>query len=179
MLEGIIRPFQTPAGSPRIPIGVVVTKVPDPTIIDWGDPGSLPSPISDVVSVTLEKDEMKETQRKERKIRIENPDDPSQYVMVKRPEQMSFDKKHKPSTGGGGGGAGSTATVGSAGPLKKTSESSGVSDDGSQQAYNDFWKDASPEDLLLWGQGYPISKVEMYFRGGDPPNETNPDWPAG
>jgi hypothetical protein len=59
-----------------------------PGLICWGTVGNLPSPQAlPTVDFNVKK---KETKRQERPVRIENPDDPSQYIMVKRADQIVF-----------------------------------------------------------------------------------------
>ena len=102
-LEQIIRPFQTPDVISKRKIVSKSTKLPtDEVVIEWGRSGDAPTPTE------IEKDEEEgvinfkvndcddkynEKNRKFSTVRIENPDDPSQYVMVQRIEQIKFNKK--------------------------------------------------------------------------------------
>jgi hypothetical protein len=92
-MEGIVRPFQSEDFFTRGKIPVPsVNKEADPVVTSWGAKASLPSPESDLVGVNLDKQERYfERSRKTEKIRIENPNDPSQYVVVERPKEMKLD----------------------------------------------------------------------------------------
>lgn len=64
-----------------------------PGLICWGTVGSLPSPIPlPTIGFNVVGEEWKEWGRKSEDVRIENPDDPSQYIMDRRPTQVDFNK---------------------------------------------------------------------------------------
>ncbi len=62
-----------------------------PGAICWGTVGDMPSPerLPGVDFNTVERKHT-EKKRKERDVRIENPDDPEQYIQVKRADQIVF-----------------------------------------------------------------------------------------
>jgi len=74
--------------------------------ICWGTVGDLPSPeqLPTVTLVVRPNEEWKEWGRESEDVRIENPDDPEQYIMDRRPKTIDFDKKE-----GGGNSAPNTA----------------------------------------------------------------------
>lgn len=101
-LEQIIRPFQSRDILSNRRIVSKSTKIPtQEVIVEWGTAGEMPA------ATEIEKDEegginfqvvdcddkYDEKDRKFNTIRIENPDDPSQYVMVERINQITFNKK--------------------------------------------------------------------------------------
>jgi hypothetical protein len=69
-----------------------------PGLLCWGTVGNLPSPQQmPTVDFNVKKTEKK---RVERPIRVENPDDPSQYIEVKRADQITFDTFEAKSSAG-------------------------------------------------------------------------------
>lgn len=101
-LEQIIRPFQSKGVlSTRRIVSKSEKLETEEVIIEWGTAGDLPS------ASEIEKDEegginfnvvkcddkFDEKNRKFTTVRIENPDDPSQYVMVERINQITFNKE--------------------------------------------------------------------------------------
>jgi hypothetical protein len=116
-MEGIVRPFQTEDFFTRGKIPVPsVNKEANPVVVSWGAKVSLPGAESDLIGVQIDKEEKYfERSRKTEKIRIENPNDPSQYVIVERPKQVTFDHKVPKQPGDflktpSGGGSASTTT---------------------------------------------------------------------
>jgi hypothetical protein len=62
-----------------------------PGQICWGTVGQMPSAEpAPTVGFTVKSEEWTETSRKSQIVRVENPDDPSQYVMEDRPTQVKF-----------------------------------------------------------------------------------------
>jgi hypothetical protein len=94
MFEELVRPFERPSvisTGKRIPVTIVkVTR----GVVEarWGDVGTLPKPQSDGIAFGLCNEQMTETDRQTETVRIENPDDSSQFIMVKRAKQLKFDK---------------------------------------------------------------------------------------
>lgn len=101
-IEQIVRPFQNTDVISRRKIVSKSTKIPtQEVIIEWGRAGDAPA------ATQVEHDEegginwqtnncddkFDEKNRKFTTIRIENPDDPTQYVMVERINQINFNKK--------------------------------------------------------------------------------------
>jgi hypothetical protein len=95
-IEKLVRPFQAPDLFSRAKIPVVSeNKLADPIVIVWGDVGEMPSPQSDFIGWTIEhKETLNEMDRKSDTIRIENPEDPSNYVMVKRAKEVNVAHKY-------------------------------------------------------------------------------------
>lgn len=104
-LEAVVRPFvsREPLRSQRIITSSKKAAVPQTSVVTWGAAGTLPSPVeSDAdqpaipISVTTQTkkvtDKNVEKSRETEKVRIENPDDPAQYVMVDRPKKVTFNK---------------------------------------------------------------------------------------
>jgi hypothetical protein len=71
-----------------------------PGYLCWGDEGTLPTPTPAVgPNIEMKPDEVHtEVARKAVSVRIQNPDDPSQYIMVRRADEITFKK-----TGGAAG----------------------------------------------------------------------------
>lgn len=103
MLEQVVRPFQTPGAIVSRQVSSKrIKKQREIARLLWGDTGSLPQPhkVPDDTSGGYNfklKDDCADTysegKRNTSKIRVENPDDSSQYVMVERIDSMSFQKK--------------------------------------------------------------------------------------
>lgn len=65
-----------------------------PGRICWGSVGDLPSPEPlPTVNFTVGGEQWQEWGRKSERVRIENPDDPNQYIIDNRPKSIDFDKK--------------------------------------------------------------------------------------
>jgi len=65
-----------------------------PGRICWGSVGDLPSPEPlPTVNFNVGGEQWQEWGRKSEPVRIENPDDPSQYIIDNRPKSIDFDKK--------------------------------------------------------------------------------------
>lgn len=94
MLEEVIRPFQPPlvTSTGAIPVPST-TKTNQSAILQWGAPGKMPSPTSDAANLKLCTETLKEASRTTSTQRITNPNDSSQYVILKRTESMSLNKK--------------------------------------------------------------------------------------
>jgi hypothetical protein len=69
-----------------------------PGLLCWGTVGNLPSP-QQMPTVDFNV-KSTETSRQERDIRIENPDDPTQYINVKRADQITFNRTNPQSSAG-------------------------------------------------------------------------------
>ena len=99
MLESIIRPYQAPiyfyAGT-KVPIAPQpLTTDPSGAQLCWGGVGAMPTPTSNpggfkVVSGKETETEKAKT-RQQDLIRIENPNDSSQYIMVQRAKTLQMD----------------------------------------------------------------------------------------
>ncbi len=93
-LESVVRPF----GSRNLYSDKrIATTHPDPkggtAHLCWGSVGTKPTP--EAVGTSVELNDCNESNselkgRESETIRIENPDDTSQYIMVKRPKVISF-----------------------------------------------------------------------------------------
>lgn len=119
-LEGIVRPFQQPDRLTRKRIVATNTKLDiNPVSLTWGEAGNLPEPQVGV-NFTLKKEKQHVAiEVISKPVRIENPDDPTQYVMVSRPTSIKFKEKAAPTfatypntAGTSGAPAGQTKAVG-------------------------------------------------------------------
>lgn len=119
-LEGIIRPFQQPDRLTRRRIVATTTKVTvNPVSLTWGEAGTLPEPQVGV-NFSLKKEKQHVAiEVNYKQVRVENPDDPTQYVMVNRPTSIKFKEKAAPTfatypftPGTSGAPAGQTKAVG-------------------------------------------------------------------
>src|SRR6185436_8052592 len=63
-----------------------------PGLVGWGAVGNMPSPEPLGGTDFTVKESWQETSRKSQAVRVENPDDRSQYVMEDRPDEVTFDK---------------------------------------------------------------------------------------
>ena len=101
-LETLVRPFETgsPIGTKRIT--PVRTEVPTETAGGrWGKAGNLPVPVEippgeDPLTVGFEVKKRKEhddVSRETEKVRIENPNDPDQFVIAERIKKITFKEK--------------------------------------------------------------------------------------
>lgn len=108
-LESVVRPFQ---GRNKFSNKRIATKTSDPKVkssgtnctaaLCWGDVGTKPTPIPDGLNVETNDCNEAHTEisgRNSDLLRIENPDDSSQYIMVRRPKTIYFKKQeHKQSS---------------------------------------------------------------------------------
>lgn len=93
MFEGLSRPFTSPLGTqpgPKIApaIGGEDGGV---SIIRWGIAGDMPTPAATTTPNCMVK--ATETSRQSSQVRIENPNDSSQYVIVERPDELDLDSQ--------------------------------------------------------------------------------------
>lgn len=101
-MYAIVRPFQrdVPQSTRRIIASNTKIDV-EPAIISWGRAGTIAGAqeIDQVdetgtgFTVLTCDDKYEELDRREQTVRIENPDDPNQYVMEARPTYIAFGKK--------------------------------------------------------------------------------------
>jgi hypothetical protein len=102
-IESIVRPFSTPLVIATQRIEVLTTQVPpEVAIITWGAGGTVAQPSADQVTKRPDgginfqvndgsgNKKLTEFVRKSTPVRVQNPDDPSQYIMVNVPTQVGF-----------------------------------------------------------------------------------------
>lgn len=97
MFENAVRPFQLFQAlrlSRLVPAPATSAPPPGSAFIAWGAAGTMPTPQSTQYQLDHCKNEHDEIKRQSDTIRIENPDDPEQYIMVDRADQMIFDTSH-------------------------------------------------------------------------------------
>ena len=104
MLEQIVRPFQLFDPTAGIPIIVQRANVAvQPAVLSWGQAGELPTAFQEdepdetgINFKLLECDEnLAESKRDTEDVRVENPDDPSQFVVVQRIKSITFKKANR------------------------------------------------------------------------------------
>jgi hypothetical protein len=104
MLEQIVRPFARPNTLARRRIIASSTKIEVPeAIISWGSAGTLPGateieqidPTGVNFNVITCKDNYEEVDRQSRPVRIEQQDNPENYVVFNRIDQVSFLRRDK------------------------------------------------------------------------------------
>lgn len=103
MLEGIVRPFQSPNTLARRRLVASASKIDvGEAVISWGAAGDLPSATQQEedtggsgFQVIDCNDQYKETSRTTSQKRVENPNDPDQYVIVELTNRVSFAKNEK------------------------------------------------------------------------------------
>lgn len=113
-LEQIIRPFQAPDSlNKRLNITIVVQAPADIPILSWGSQGTQPTAFGISFKVQGPINQFYEETRNVTPVRIQNPDDDSQYVIAQRVDSINFKKKPDPQfatpTGSDGNGSGSSA----------------------------------------------------------------------
>lgn len=97
-LESIVRPYQRPVG---VAFGRIISRTVAPSTdiatVTWGDVGTLPTPVQEDVpnegggfNVEVCDSDYNETDRTVQPIKITNPGDSSQFVVVDRVKSMSF-----------------------------------------------------------------------------------------
>lgn len=105
-LETLVRPFETKSPLATKRITPVRAEVPTETAGGrWGKAGNLPVPVEvppgeDPLTIGFEVKKSKEhdlVSRETEKVRVQNPDDPNQYVVIERLKSASF-KDKKPDT---------------------------------------------------------------------------------
>jgi len=121
-VEKIVRPYLPPPGYTGLPVPPASPKAPTEAKVTLTGPTGTDFVETDIsVTVTdwkVEKNKEDSTQRKTEQQRVENPDDPNQFVMVPRITETTFENKDtkqrkrftfesmtggKGATGGGGG----------------------------------------------------------------------------
>jgi hypothetical protein len=119
-LETLVRPFQspTPIGTRRItPVRTAVAT--ETAGGRWGKPGNMPVPVEvppgeDPLLVSFEVKKRKEHQdvsRETEKVRIQNPDDPDQYVIAERIKKITFKEKKAEAMAAYNAGSGTITTT--------------------------------------------------------------------
>jgi hypothetical protein len=105
-LESLVRPFESPAPLGTRRITPVRTEVPTETAGGtWGVAGQLPVAVEvppgedpQLLSFdTKKRKEHREVSRDTERVRVENPDEPNQYVVIERLKSVRFREK-KPDT---------------------------------------------------------------------------------
>lgn len=95
MFERIVRPFQTTPFSPAPRPAIIEPDEPlENIVLIYGDGNSTARTLvgSESGSITsFTKDETKEISREVTERRVENPDDPDQYVMVEDPKSIELE----------------------------------------------------------------------------------------
>lgn len=128
-LESLVRPYQAPAPVSTKRITPVRTDVPDETAGGrWGKAGNLPVPVEvppgeDPLLINFEvkkKKEHNEVSRETEKVRVENPDDPNQYVITERIKKITYREKKAETLAAYNNGSGSvTQTTPGASPVSQ------------------------------------------------------------
>lgn len=100
-LEPVVRPFQSPGiiNDKKVRVTRVLKVTTERAIITWGSAGDAPETKQVGIKVTVKGVDVQkpysEKSRKTTDIRVENPNDSSQYVMVRRIDEIKF-TRHKP-----------------------------------------------------------------------------------
>lgn len=115
MFEQVVRPFQTPATiNDKETIVTTVIRAPSQrALITWGAAGTKPTPTGGLSFKVKNFNEYSELSRETTDVRIENPDDSSQYVIAQRIDSITFKKKLKvPETAASGASGGASDNTG-------------------------------------------------------------------
>lgn len=98
MLEQVVRPFETNSSinDKATPITSVITIPPEQAILTWGAVGQAPDIFSINFFTTKPKNTHKELSRKSTDVRVQNPDDPNQYLIAQRIDSIQFDSTPLP-----------------------------------------------------------------------------------
>lgn len=97
-LEQIVRPFQSPGviNDKKTRVTRVKNVGKEKAIIRWGSAGDAPETRQVGLKVTVKgqdvKKAFKQTGKKTTDVRVENPDDSSQFVVVKRIDEITFQR---------------------------------------------------------------------------------------
>lgn len=94
LLEQIVRPFQAPDSLIKRLNSTLVVQAPSgiPTLA-WGAAGTAPTPFAVSFTVTGPINQFYEIDRQVTPVRIQNPDDSTQYVIAQRVDSVTFKKK--------------------------------------------------------------------------------------
>lgn len=92
MLEQIVRPFQTPTtiADKATPITTPVKAAPQKATLSWGSVGQAPTLFSINYQIEGTGKRFKEKSRRTTDVRIQNPDDPNQYIIAQRINSIEF-----------------------------------------------------------------------------------------
>ena len=92
MLEYVVRPFSSPGalGSTLIPSNPGLTV--ERAILKWGAQATMPAAKSSGVNVVCCNEGLNEQSRQTETVKISNPNDSSQFIMVKRAKSLSLKK---------------------------------------------------------------------------------------
>lgn len=95
-LEGLVRPFQSPGiiNDKKLVVTRVTKVATERAIITWGSPGGSPETKQVGIKVTVKGDDVKksfkEKSRKTTDIKVTNPDNPDNWVQVRRIDEMQM-----------------------------------------------------------------------------------------
>lgn len=95
MIETLVRPFQTPLVLGTQSVDVLSTKLANQTaILIWGVAGTIPPATEDGDYAGFKlphcDTRLNETKRVVEEVRVQNPDDPTQFVMVERIKSITM-----------------------------------------------------------------------------------------
>lgn len=94
MLEYIVRPFGNRDPFGRIQIPSTPRTTTDKAVLTWGAKATMPQVKPSGLTIECCHEDNDEFDRTTDDVRIENPDDSSQFVMVKRATKLSLHKTH-------------------------------------------------------------------------------------
>lgn len=94
MIEGIVRPFQSPQVTQSGPIPIPSVGPTQPASLKWGAVGKLPHPVTTYSWKISSKDSetVTELSRSTDTVRVYNPQDSSQYADVQRTNKLVMSK---------------------------------------------------------------------------------------
>lgn len=93
MLEFVVRPFASPNAQANILIPSAPSGATQPAILRWGATATMPAAQPAGVNIVCCKEQVQEQSRESDTVKITNPSDASQFVMVKRAKSLSLKKQ--------------------------------------------------------------------------------------
>jgi hypothetical protein len=95
MFEYLVRPYQSPRSQGSVIIASTPSAPGEKAVLTWGASAQLPAAKGISFNTACCKEQSDEQSRETDIIRIENPDDSSQYMVVARAKKLLMNKEEK------------------------------------------------------------------------------------
>jgi hypothetical protein len=95
MFEYLVRPYQSPRSQGSVIIPSTPSAPGEKAVLTWGTSATMPVAKGISFNTVCCKESSDEQSRETEPVRIENPDDSSQYIMVARSKSLKLNKKEQ------------------------------------------------------------------------------------